>query len=66
MPDGFKVKKKVCRLNQWIVTTVNNDLPNIVKLMEEEEYLDVLRKEVCEHCGKIAIATSLGGNMDNL
>ena len=35
MPDGFKVKKEVCRLNQWIVTTVNNDLPNIVELMEE-------------------------------
>ena len=66
MHYGLKARKQVFIFHQWIVTTINNDLPNIVELMEEEEDLYVLRNELFEDCGKIAVGTALGENMDTL
>ena len=63
---GLRTWEEVVTFHQWVVTTVNNDIPIIEDLTENEKYLEYLKNQLYQLCGKITICIALYKNDDPL
>ena len=63
---GIHAEEEFVRFYHWIVTKVNNDLPDIEDITKNEISLENLKKKLYQLCGKMAIYIALSKILDPL